>query len=466
MYLNIRVEKNSYMLEKLKNILADNINNIVSKNMDQSKELVEFINNNNLHFVIFDRSQPPSFITLFNKSFPHLTKHYENKGLNSNSDFDPLFTTRITFKIDQSILNSNLENKEIVFYIQTTINGSFPFVNTLSLTYISYYYDIVISDKYENLEMLNNYLIEKEKPKNFNSEIYTWQYNQWIKEKRKMYIKSIDDLIGLNDHFNYVVNDIKMYRKNKDELIRLGESNGLNYMLYGPPGTGKSSFVRAIAMHFGIPVYVAKIDLKNINLILIPQNNESDNLEEYYNDDGTFNFKSVSDFKIVLLEDFDRYLELDKNNVAMSAILNALDGIFPSFGIIRFFSANNPSVINKYGALISRLNKTFYFDKLNEKHFEMHLYNAYKNKNIDKEKVSQFLDFIKDKNINMRQLTHFLCRFLGSENPMDDIIKNMNKWIDDMVMFMNAVDTDIVDKTKIDVNNNNEQEEEDSEEDY
>lgn len=416
----------------------------------QFTELKQFIEKNGLCVVTYSRD-PSYFIPKLHYSFPGLSPYFEcNYG---SVTHDPIFPDMIKLEIDQSTLDSKLESKTITFFIQSVVGDKFLFVQTSSNPEknANTVHDVIMSATYDNIKKLDQFLTDKMKSKSQKSLIYTWSpYNgQWIQDKRKMYNKDINDLVGLNDIFDSIKKDITTYRKNKEHLIRLGESNGLNYMLYGPPGTGKSSLIRALAMDLGLAIYVCKMTTASnenqITNMLIPGNGNADDWydDDVENEDGSFNVDSIKDFKIVLLEDFDRYLESGNNSATMSAILNALDGIFPSFGVIRFFSANNPEVLSKNLALTTRLNKSFYFAKPNCDQMAIQILNAYNGKNINKDKLALFLDFIKNKDMNMRQLTHFLCQYLDSDDPMNDVVLNMEKWIDDMIKFTICKNSDV-----------------------
>ena len=418
--------------------------------------LKKFIDVNKFVSVTYERDGQ-SLINKLNKVFPDLTKHFQsNRG-----SIKPIFPEMLQFEFDPSCIDPS-NNCKMAFYIQTIVGDTFAFVETAKHAEsikMQPLYDVVMSDSYANIKLFDEYLTSMLMPETQRSFIYTWNQGResWQQDHRKMYNKSIKDLVGLDDIYNNIKTDIAKYRKNKRHLMRLGESNGLNYMLYGPPGTGKSSIVRALAMDLGLPVYVCKMTCATseniITDMLIPGNNNdngSDDEDDTYikkdNDDkidiNNIDLKKIKDFKIVLLEDFDRYLGSNKNSSTMSAILNALDGIFPSYGVIRFFSANNPSLLSQNKALVTRLNKAFYFAKPTVNLMEMQVHNAYKGKNINSKKMALFLEFIKDKDMSMRQLTHFLCQYIDSENPMDNIVINMEKWIGDMIAFSICKDSD------------------------
>lgn len=405
-------------------------------------ELKKFISEKQLKSVVFSRRCDTTFHTMFNKVFPHLTSYYEY-----NVIFYPNYVDMIKFKINQNILNKKLESKELCFYIQTILGNYFSLAD-ISKNADSglYLYDVVMSDDLNNITLLFDYLVKMTTVKiKTKSLIYFWSdYQRWQLDGRKMYEKKMEDLIGLDEHYKLVKQDLDNYSKNKDLLIKFGVSTGLNYMLYGPPGTGKSSFVRALAMELEIPVFVVKLTSahgeNSITNMLIPNINNTQTFDEEDLTPEEIELKKIrSQFKILLLEDFDRYLTSD-NNKAMSSILNALDGIYPAFGVIRFFSANDPSVISKNSALNSRINRHFFFDKPNLDQIKQQINNVYHRKNLDNNLIEKFINFVSGKGLNMRQITNYLCQFLNFENPMEKVVEEMTQWVDNINDFLKYVD--------------------------
>lgn len=283
-------------------------------------------------------------------------------------------------------------------------------------------YDVVFGQSIDLIAEFYYYLKMKCQPESTTNYLYLWnpQYGQYYHDGKKSYNKSINDLFGLKPYYKQVNTDIKRYKLHKDLLMKLGESNGLNYMLYGPPGTGKSSFIRAMSSQLGLSLYVAKLTMaqneNQITNMLIP------------------NLTQTDDFKIVLIEDFDRYLELPGSKTTMSAVLNALDGVFPAYNVIRFFSANDPNIISSNGALLSRMNRVMYFDLPNNDQIKNLIMNAFPNK-INQNLIDEAVKQIGELKLSMRQITHYVCRYLDSDDPVNDLLVNKDKWIEDMNKF-------------------------------
>lgn len=153
------------------------------------------------------------------------------------------------------------------------------------------------------------------------------------------------DLVGHGGVLKQVSEDIASRQKYHEFLQSIGEgSRSLNYVLYGPPGTGKTTAIRVAANKLQLPIYIVNpnaISPDAVDKALSPSDNK---------------------LKILLLEDFDRFLETPSVKTSvMPQILNSLDGLDDNSNIIRFFSANNAQIIQDQPALLSRMTSSFYF---------------------------------------------------------------------------------------------------------
>jgi SpoVK/Ycf46/Vps4 family AAA+-type ATPase len=146
-------------------------------------------------------------------------------------------------------------------------------------------------------------------------------------------------------------------------------------------------------------------------------------------------FKIASPFKLVLLEDFDRYLDNNKgNNATMSSILNALDGVFSAVNVIRFFSANDPEIINKNCALSSRMNRILLFELPNIDQARKQIYRVYTD-NLDHDLVDKLAIKFVNNRLSMRYITNYLCRFLDENDKLLTAYDNFDKFIDELMRF-------------------------------
>ena len=215
-------------------------------------------------------------------------------------------------------------------------------------------------------------------------------------------------LQGLDEYFSDITKDVSMFETHKDILEKLGTTTGFNYLLFGPPGTGKSSFVKALAHQLQVPIFCVKLDT-------IKPDKISDALCP----------RITTGIKIVLVEDFDRYLAGIKGKEAVPHVLNALDGVYPAHNTVRFFSANFAQKINENGALASRMRRLLHFDCPTSQHIFDHLVNIFPN---SEDSIHEFIALVSDKNLPMRTINMYLTRFLMDPDPLEEAIKNCDKW--------------------------------------
>ena len=393
--------------------------------------LKKFADENRLKVCMFTRGYT-NFANNLEKVFPGMSPYY-----NFNEQPLPIFANMAQLYVKAGDFGNKTPNKDVTYYIQTMKSSDFTLVESHVIDHKAKdnQVDVVLCEDVKYVQMLEKFMENKLKP-SLRSRIFIWDsYNgRYVLDHRKMLDKKQDDLIGLDDKFDQIEQDMMACIKFRERLERFGESTGRNYMLYGPPGTGKSSFVRALAMKYNVPIYNVKLssagDENSITNMLIPPDRGDED-----SSDQSDNKNPYGMFKIVLLEDFDRYLNTHVSS--MSAILNALDGILPSFGVIRFFSANNPDSISHNKALQSRMHRTFFFGLPTVKQIIQQIKNVFDHIEPNDYMIKQFSTFAYKEKLSMRQITHYICQYLTSENPFQDIVHNMRKLVDEMNHFVN-----------------------------
>eukprot|EP00698_Gefionella_okellyi_P024567 TRINITY_DN870_c0_g1_i3.p1 TRINITY_DN870_c0_g1~~TRINITY_DN870_c0_g1_i3.p1 ORF type:complete len:479 (-),score=103.06 TRINITY_DN870_c0_g1_i3:977-2413(-) len=247
--------------------------------------------------------------------------------------------------------------------------------------------------------------------------------HQWRRADQSFEERQYDQLVGLDGMIGQLEQDLRVRIKHLPLLQSLGESCGLNFLLFGPPGTGKSSLVRAFATKHHYPIFVVRPNNRlaseqDINNMLTP---DVKSLFSQYCIPG----RSTA-FGVVLLEDFDRYLNSPRASENMSTILNCLDGVVPSGRIIRFLTANDATIIERNAALRSRMHRCMLFDYPNRMQIEHQIKRVFPE--LPTEQLSDlhaFLHAIEGKQMSLRAVTHHLIHFLESERPLHAALQDV-----------------------------------------
>ncbi|AYV81087.1 MAG: AAA family ATPase [Harvfovirus sp.] len=238
---------------------------------------------------------------------------------------------------------------------------------------------------------------------------YTAQDNYWYLDATYKF-KGTDELIGYDTYIENIEKDIRNFTLHSDFLNKIGESKSLNYLLYGPPGTGKTTLIRTLASKHNFTICIINpngLDYKNLVTALNP-------------------VIDVPGPKILLFEDFDRFLQDGSKDIVMSQILNSLDGLDDSSNILRFFTGNDCDVIFGNKALINRMSAKFKFSYPEIPMFKAKLmrFLTYRKNPIDDEKVNAFLYKVSKKKITMRPFVNYCIRYLFEDNYLDQMISH------------------------------------------
>lgn len=162
--------------------------------------------------------------------------------------------------------------------------------------------------------------------------VYTYWDSFYVKSNRNINNTAFSKLIETE-----LIKDVDLFMKNQLWYDSKGQAYKRGYLLHGPPGTGKTSFIKAIANSFKLPIFTVDFDIINTNNKLVKLISDIN----YYCKNSNY---------ILCFEDVDRssMFDTNSNGITGDCMLNVLDGITESYGRIVVMTVNNLDRIMKY----------------------------------------------------------------------------------------------------------------------
>ena len=173
----------------------------------------------------------------------------------------------------------------------------------------------------------------------------------WIR-RSDLKPRALDSVILKDGQADALVKDLEVFLASEDDYDRASQPWHRGYLLHGAPGTGKTSVARALANHFGMPLYYLPLgDLeKDADLMSL--------------------VTDIDPKSMLLLEDVDVYHAMterdDNEGTTIATMLNALDGIWTPHGLITVMTTNNRDALDDALIRAGRVDVDMEFSALDE----------------------------------------------------------------------------------------------------
>ena len=144
--------------------------------------------------------------------------------------------------------------------------------------------------------------------------------------------RKLESVVLKDGQAESLVRDLEVFLGSEDKYDRASQPWHRGYLFHGEPGTGKTSVARALANHFGMPMYYLPLgDLeKDADLMSL--------------------VTDIDPKSMLLLEDVDVFHAAtdrsDEDGTTIAAMLNALDGVWTPHGLITVMTTNNRDALD------------------------------------------------------------------------------------------------------------------------
>ncbi|KAF8986424.1 hypothetical protein BGZ46_003531 [Entomortierella lignicola] len=174
---------------------------------------------------------------------------------------------------------------------------------------------------------------ESYKKKEGKTTIYTSQpYDSYWSSSATRSPRAFHSVILAEGLKEELLTDITMFRNSAQWYHDRGVPYRRGYLLHGPPGTGKTSFIVALAGHLRMSVCIVNLGISGLN---------DQQLDQLLNNAPRNSILLMEDVDAALIKRKAGKAQSGSNNVTLSGILNALDGITAQEGSVVFMTTNH-----------------------------------------------------------------------------------------------------------------------------
>ncbi|KAF9369665.1 hypothetical protein CPB97_003404 [Podila verticillata] len=174
---------------------------------------------------------------------------------------------------------------------------------------------------------------ESYKKKEGKTTIYTSQpYDTYWSSSSTRAPRAFHSVILAKGLKEELLHDISTFRNSSQWYHDRGVPYRRGYLLHGPPGTGKTSFIVALAGHLRMSVCIVNLGISGLN---------DQQLDQLLNNAPRNSILLMEDVDAALIKRKAGKAQSGSNNVTLSGILNALDGITAQEGSVVFMTTNH-----------------------------------------------------------------------------------------------------------------------------
>lgn len=188
--------------------------------------------------------------------------------------------------------------------------------------------------------------------------IYTADHGNWQRFGAPRLVRPLSSVILQQGLSERLVSDAHEFLHSSQWYADRGIPYRRGYLLHGPPGTGKTSFVTALAGHLGMSICVVNLNNPDLSdgsllhlfnatpgkrcIILIEDIDAApSSLSRTSTSDDTSNDEQSSSSQSVIVANQMITSTRVNNNITLSGLLNAIDGVASQEGRLLFMTTNH-----------------------------------------------------------------------------------------------------------------------------